>query len=210
MTGRDVAMAAFPLAGLLDWQWSGFSGMDVEGEGHVQWIYYRAAVPATVQAEYFPPLEPLCADWIAQGWTCQPNRRVEGLVTVRRTVRTGHVSQQMVWYARLIVRQPEALDVAIKVTAQSVGMPPSPWQRQGAQAWWCGERIAGGKGQRARIRAAEAAMRERLQGCPPVDCAYIPYATRGGRGGWKDKTALHAWYPEDRPDGYRSSRLSLP
>jgi hypothetical protein len=161
-------------------------GMRILDEGgDYQYTTWEIAVPPAHWGE-MPDVESVVSPWNALGY--RVTRDARWLYHTKMADVRGSAVQEM-WQGQMVLQRSRGMcRVSLFLSARRD--PPDPW-RVIARAEWAGERIAGGPGLRSRLQAAAEMMRRDLAGCPAIITAIIPYASRGGRGGWKDVTAWH-------------------
>lgn len=188
----------------LQWLWSGYAGQNVNGRSRQSTTTYRAAV----DAESVPAAEKLVQQMEKAGF-CLEDRTLD--VTMREdwtegegtTVTFGfqHSMKFVKGNAALVARVqsgwfltvPEAVEAATAVVTD---------------IWHRGDLVPGGKGQLNKCKRIGRELWQQHGHLVGSDRPQIvvPYETRGGRGGWKVKTARRAFTPSELLDAPKTKQ----
>lgn len=182
----------------LQWLWSGYAGQNMNGRSRQSTTTYRAAV----DAESVPAAEKLVQQMEKAGF-CLEDRTLDATMREDWTEGQGTTVTYGFQHSMKFVKG----NATLVARVQSGWFLTVPEAVDGATAvvtdiWHRGGMVPGGKGQLNKCKRIGRELWQQHGHLVGSDRPQIvvPYETRGGRGGWKVKTARRAFSPSELLD----------
>lgn len=192
----------------LNWLWNGYSGGSYTGGPRQSTTMYRAAL----EADSVPPAESLLQQMEKAGFspedrTLDATRRedwTEG-EPVKISYSFDHTMRFVKGKAALVARVRSGwFGTVSEAVAAATAVVEAIWHR--------GELVPGGKGQLTKCKRIGRELWQMYGHLVEAEkpLIVVPYAARGGRGGWKEKTARRQFSPADLTDAPKATKPKHP